>query len=192
MSNDNYGSLSGDGSINVGVGDFRGANVRVGSSGGEPPTFTPEELHIVRHPALGGRSIQSERLSAFSIITGICSLVGLYFTLFQAFPRPQHASLGSLFLFTFGLSVSFYVISAVLKRRRFEHLLFRKYYIEAGSQGRLHLSSFTAQCPWCQSRMHLRNVGPKNGPRQDVFLCERNPRQHTIALDPTALDEINE
>jgi hypothetical protein len=40
--------------------------------------------------------------------------------------------------------------------------------------------------------MHLRHVGPKEGPRSDHFICERNPRQHVIDLDPTLLPDIEE
>ena len=190
MSHDNHGSQSGDGSINVGVGDFRGANVNVGGNG--KPTFSPEQMRIVRHPTLGGRSVKSEGLNIFGIVTGVASVIGLYFTLFQAFPQPKYSSLSSLFMFSFAIAAFSFVIAAVLRRRKFEHFLFRKYYLEAGTQGGLYLNKFTATCPWCGSKMNLRNVGPKDGPRDDLFICERNPKQHTILLDPTVLPEIEE
>ena len=90
MPRDNYGSQSGDNSLNVGVGDFRGANVNFGAN--NPPSFTAEQMKIQRHAALGGRSIESKSLSTFGIVTGIASLVGLYFTLFQAFPHSKYSS----------------------------------------------------------------------------------------------------
>ena len=190
MSHDNRGSQSGDGSINVGAGDFRGANINVGGNG--KPTFTPEQMHIVRHPALGGRSVKSESLNIFGIVTGVASVIGLYFTLFQAFPQPRYSSWSNLFMFSFAIGVFSFVIPAVLRRRKFEHFLFRKYYLEVGTQGRFYLNKFTATCPWCGSKMNLRNVGPKGGPCDDMFICERNPKQHTILLDPTVLAEIEE
>ena len=73
MSRDNNGSQKGDNSVNVGVGDFRGANVNIG--GGGRPTFTPEQMQIQRHLALGGRSVKSESLSVFGIVTGVASLI---------------------------------------------------------------------------------------------------------------------
>lgn len=190
LAHDNHGSQSGDGSINVGVGDFRGASINVGSGG--KPTFTPEQMGLTRHPALGGRSVKSESFNIFGIVTGVASLIGLYFTLFQAFPYPKYSSWSTLFLFSFAIAVTSFLISIVLKRRRFENFLFRKYYLEFGTQGGIYLNSFTAICPWCGSRMNLRNVGPKDGPRDDMFICERNPKQHTILLDPTVLPEIEE
>lgn len=190
MPHDNHGSQSGDNSLNVGVGDFRGANVNVGGNG--RPTFTPEQMEIRRHQAFGGHSVRSESLSTFGIVTGIASVAGLYFTLFQAFPQSKYASWSTAFMFLFGIAAFSILVAAVIRKRKFEHFLFRKYYIEAGNRNGLYLSSFTATCPWCQSKMNLRNVGPKDGPRYDRFICERNPRQHTIDLDPTVLSEIEE
>lgn len=190
MPHDNYGSQNGDNSLNVGVGDFRGANVNITGAG--RPTFTPEQLVIERHQKLGGRIVKSQNLSVFGVVTGVASIIGLYFTLFQAFPQSKYSSWPTLFLFSFGLAIFCVVVAVVLRRKKFEHILFRKYYLEAGTQGGLYLSSFTATCPWCSSKMNLRNVGPKDGPRDDQFICERNPRQHTIDLDPTLLSEIYE
>jgi hypothetical protein len=187
LSHDNHGSQSGDGSINVGVGDFRGANVNVGGNG--KPTFSPEQMGITRHPAFGGRSVKSESLGTFGVVTGIASLVGLYLTLF---PFPQLSSWSTLFVFAGAIAAASFLISAVLKTRKFDHFLFRKYYLEYGTKGGVYLNSFTAICPWCRSRMSLQNIGPQNGPRDDMFICERNPRQHTILLDPTVLSEIEE
>ena len=149
-------------------------------------------MDIRRHQALGGRSVKSESLSTFGIVTGIASVVGLYFTLFQAFPQPQYSSWSTAFIFLFVAAVFSFSVAGVIRKRKFEHFLFRKYYIEAGNQNGLYLSSFTATCPWCQSKMNLRNIGSKDGPRYDRFVCERNPRQHTIDLDPTVLPEIEE
>ncbi|MCL4665539.1 hypothetical protein [Burkholderia pseudomallei] len=190
MNGENNGSQSGNGSLNVGVGDFRGATVNVGASG--RPIFTPEQMAIRRHLALGGASVKAETLSVFGVVTGVVSIVGLYFTLFQPFAQPQHSSWSTLFMFSFGLASFSLVVALALRRRRFEPFLFRKYYLEAGTNDGIYLSSFTATCPWCGSKMNLRNIGAKNGPRYDRFVCERNPRQHTINLDPTALPEIEE
>lgn len=189
MSRDNHGSQSGDGSINVGVGDFRGANINVGGNG--KPTFSPEQIGITRHPAFGGHSVKRESLGTFGVITGIASLVGFYLTLFPI-SQPKYSSWSTLFFFTLAIAITSFLISVVLKRRKFEHFLFRKYYLEYGTKGGVYLNSFTAICPWCCSKMSLRNIGPKDGPRDDIFICERNPRQHRISLDPTVLSEIEE
>lgn len=190
MSKDNHGSQSGDGGINVGIGDFRGSRINIG--GPEKPTINSEKMKIVRHPVLGGRSLKSGSLTTFGVVTGIASLAGLYLTLFSAFPQPKYSSWSALFLFLFAIATMSVVISVVLNRKRFEHFLWRKHYLESGTRGGLYLNRFTATCPWCSEKMNLRNVGPKNGPRDDMFICERNPKQHTVILDPTILPEIEE
>lgn len=188
MSQDNHGSQNGDNSLNVGVGDFRGANVNINQS--DRPTFTPEQLNIQRHPAFGGRHLKSERVTAFGLITGLASLVGLYLNFFPFPGKPGSGS--TLFMFSLMVAVILVVTAAVLRRRKFEHLFGAGHYLESGDRGGLYINRFTAACPWCGSRMHLRHVGPKEGPRDDLFICERNPRQHTIELDPTVLPDIEE
>jgi hypothetical protein len=188
LSQDNHGSQNGDNSLNVGVGDFRGANVNINHN--DRPTFTPEQLNIQRHPAFGGRHLKSERVTAFGLVTGLASLVGLYLNFFP-FPGKQ-GSWSTLFMFSFIVAVIMVVTAAVLRRRKFEHLFGAGHYLESGNRGGLYVNRFTATCPWCCSKMHLRHVGPKEGPRDDLFVCERNPRQHTIDLDPTVLPDIEE
>ena len=190
MVQDNYGSQNGDGGINIGTGDFRGANIKIGSGG--KPEFTIEQLQIKRNPVLRGYSIKSQSLNIFGVVTGIASVVGLYFTLFQAFPKNQYSSWSTLFLFSLMVGVLSTGVAVVLRKRKFKHFLFRKFYLEEGTKNGLFLNSFTAVCPWCSSRMNLTNVGPKSGPRDDFFICERDPKHHTIDLDPTVLPEIQE
>jgi hypothetical protein len=189
LPNHNNGDQSGDNSLNVGVGDFRGANVNINNN--ERPTFTPEQLHIERHPAFGGRSLDSRSVSVFGYITGAASLIGLYFALFQP-PLGGQSSWSTFFMFSFVVAVMAVVMSAVLRRRKFDHFFGSRHYLEMSQTGRLAVNRMTAQCPWCGSLMHLRHVGPKEGAREDLFLCERNPRQHTVQLDPTALPELED
>jgi hypothetical protein len=188
LSQDNHGSQNGDNSLNVGVGDFRGANVNINHT--DRPTFTPEQLAIKRHPALGGYSFKSERVNAFGMVTGLASLVSLYFCLFPFSGKPS--SWSTFFMFTFMTSVVMVVTATVLRRRKFEHFFGARHYLEIGNKGGLYVNRFTASCPWCGSGMQLRRVGPKEGPRDDRFICERNPKHHTVDLDPTVLSEIEE
>uniref|UniRef100_A0A7C1X0I6 Uncharacterized protein n=1 Tax=Pseudomonas graminis TaxID=158627 RepID=A0A7C1X0I6_9PSED len=189
MSNDNHGTQSGDNSLNVGVGDFRGANVNI--SHNERPTFTPEQLRIERHPALGGLSVDSKNVSVFGYITGAGTMIGLYFTLYRP-PFGEQSSWSTFFMFLFIVAVTAVVMSAVLRRRKFEHFFGSRHYLEISQAGRLRVNRLTAQCPWCGSLMHLRRVGPTEGPRDDKFICVRNPAQHTVQLDPTVLPDIED
>lgn len=185
MHNHNSGNQYGDGSINVGVGDFRGANVNVDS--GVDRNYKAEEIEVTRHNVLGNGRVTTSDVGIFGYITGAASVVGLYFTLFQGFPSPKYASWSTLFLFSFAIAASSLMASVLLRRQKFVHFFFRRFYLEEGTSEGVYLSRFTATCPWCRSRMNLRNIGPSKGYRADFFLCERNPEQHRIHLDPTAL-----
>jgi hypothetical protein len=191
VSNNNYGSQSGDGSINVGGGDFRGANLNINNA--PKDTFSIDELAVQRHPSIfNGRVVKNETLGTFGIITGLASIVGLYFTLFQGFPHTKYASWSSVFLFSFVIAWTAFILHIFLKRRRFESFPSRRTYLELGNRGGVYMNRITATCPWCGSGMNLRNVGPTNGPRSDEFVCERNSVHHRIRLDHTCLPEIEE
>ncbi len=180
MHNDNHGSQSGDNSLNVGVGDFRGANVNINHN--ERPTFTPEQLDIQRHPALGGRSVDSKKVSVFGYITGAASLLGLYFSVFQGPPRLQ-SSWPTFFMFAFIVAVASVAVSAALRRRRFDHFLGSRHYLEISKTGRIYVNRLTANCPWCGSGMHLRRVGPKGGPHDDGVWGATEQKVH-LSSDP--------
>lgn len=189
---DNSNHQSGDRSLNVGHGDFRHANIHVGDNNYEKPNFTPEQLGVERKIILGGRLVHRESLNTFGVVSGLASIVGLYFTLFPASQSPTMSSLYSLFLFLFALAGLSLTTAYLLKKQRFGHFIFRRIYLEAGSSDGVYLTKLFATCPWCSSKMKLMNNGPKNGPRDDVFICERNPKQHRVLLDPTVLEAINE
>lgn len=153
------------------------------------PTFSAEDMKIERHPAWGGRTIPRTTLAhvgggvTFAGFTAILSTV-----LPSFFGRPSNWTPAAMLLF--GLGMTFLAISSVLKTRKFEHLLLRRYYLELSNRDNLHINRLTATCPWCSSRMQLRNLGPKNGPKDDIFVCERNFKQHTILLDHTMLPAL--
>ena len=189
---DNSNNQSGNDSLNVGRGDFRHANIHVGDNNYEKPTFTPEQLGVERTIVFGGRLVHRESLNTFGIVSGLASIAGLYFTLFPASPSPLTSSLSTIFMFLFGFAGLSLTTSFFLKKQRFGHFFFRRLYLEAGSNEGVYLTKLFATCPWCSSKMKLINVGPKDGPRDDVFICERNPKQHRVLLDPTVLEAINE
>jgi len=68
--NDNYGIQYGDRSINVGTGNFTGANVHVGDNVHTSRTdFTAEEVGLARRFVIEKRVVNIESLSRFSIIS---------------------------------------------------------------------------------------------------------------------------
>lgn len=194
MSQNNHGSQQGNQSINIGTGDFRNANLNV--SAGSSPTFTPEEMGIRRHRKFRNpifKIAKAQNLDIFAIFTGLASLISFYFTLFT--PRSMHSSWSTFFWFVLVISLFFWffvMLAKVLKQRKFTYFFNRKYYLEMASQGGIYLTSFTAVCPWCNSKMNLRNVKITENFHKNCFICERNSKQHIVELDPTTLSEIIE
>ena len=189
----NYGNQSGDGSINVGQGDFQGANVHLGDVvTNEEPKYTPENTGLTRHLVIERRVIKRETLSTFSVIAGMASIVGLYFSLFPFMNPTLKGNWSFLFLFVLGVSGSAFMISVFLKRHHFIPFLFRRFYLELADKKGIFLTKVSATCPHCGAKMNLRNIGPAKGHRDDVLICTRNPSQHRITLDPTVLPDINE
>lgn len=152
--------------------------------------FTADEMAMQRHPAFGGRSISMHTLLQYGLPLVVVGLGGMLYTIFRPFAKSGGSTLVpfvSMIGFCFGMTAV--AISLTLKKRRFEHL-WGRFYLEATEGNRLCINKLSATCPWCGKQMHLRSIGPKDGPKDDLFLCERNPRQHSIHLDPTCLPEI--
>ena len=196
MTSNNFGSQSGDNSINVGNVDFRGSkNSFYNCSGHAPiaPLIPAEALSIVRHRVLPRCVTPLRRINLFATVTGTASLLSFFIAVWQFFNQSLGTSTFFACLILFVLIVlPFLAYLAALGKSRFEHFAFRCLYLELGSLDRIHLTRFTATCPECGSNMHLRNVGPHGGPRDDLFICERNPKHHVIELDPTALSDVDE
>jgi hypothetical protein len=83
------------------------------------------------------------------------------------------------------------LIAKSLRRSKFMPL-FGQYYAELSNRGNAYLTKFTAICPWCNSKMHLRHFGDKDSEHCDLLVCIRNPRQHTIDIDHTKLADIRD
>ncbi len=192
MGSNNLGSQSGDNSMNVGIGDFRGCAFVLGAGRGGVALVPPESLSIVRHTVFPGRAIPIRHLGLFGAVSTTVGLIGAVIGIWQFLNQPfGHAVIVPIFLILFGLAVGFLGDVAVLKRLRFGNFLFARLYLEVGSRGRVHVTRFSGTCAYCGSAMRLRNVGPPQGPRDDMLICERNPKDHGIEFDPTALSDVD-
>jgi hypothetical protein len=155
------------------------------------PTFSADELDIRRHATFGGKRISASQLAAIGRPMSVFAFVFIQLSLFSVLPKDFQNWL-PLVIFIFALGIFFIIVPMRLRRRKFEHVLFRKYYLELSDNDKLMVHRLSASCPWCNSIMQLRHVGEKNAPRDYLFICERNPRQHTVLLDPTALPPLDD
>jgi len=127
-----------------------------------------------------------------ALITGLSSIVGFCISLFPYMNSAISSDWGLLFIFTLGVSISIWHRARCLKSYRFISFSFRRWYLELGSKGGVYVTKIEAICPHCNSGMNLRNVGPPKEHREDILICKRNPWQHRISLDATALTDIEE
>jgi hypothetical protein len=192
MENDNHGSQSGNGSINVGNGDFRNANIQIGNQNNQyNQSFTAQQIQVERKLLLGGASVQRENLSVFSYVSGLTGIAGLYFTIYSPSRQPHYASWSTAFYFLLAIGVLSWILSMVLKRKSFTYLMVGTIYAEEAPNGRVYLTKLKAVCPWCGSKMTLRHYAPKDATPRDIFFCERNPIQHNITCDHTFLPAVD-
>lgn len=157
----------------------------------ERRVFDAEELAIKRHPVLQGRSLSIATLKKLGAIAYGIAIVGLI-----ALNTKMAASSSALIvllpmtLVSFGVGMVALETSSKVEKSRFTHLLLRRCYLEATQTNQLHLNRLSATCPWCGTSMTLLHTRFQDRSTSDDFVCERNPEQHTIRLDPTGLPEL--
>jgi hypothetical protein len=152
-------------------------------------TFSIEEMKVERHAIFSGKKISRMALAktgGWITFFGIAALSLTFLPLFHG----SFSNWVPVAMLLFGTGMMLLLTSVALKRNRFECIFMRKYYIELSENDNLQVNRLTATCPWCGSNMNLRHFGIRAEPRSDIFVCERNSRQHTIVLDPTLLPEI--
>jgi hypothetical protein len=167
----------------------RGSSAPLSIGPADQPIFSIEEMRVTRDPAFGGNSVSMHGLRSFGFIVAGTGFIGLLFAILRS---NANFWVQPIAMVTFIFGMSAIVLSKVLKTRRFEHFLLGRYYLEASISDRLYLTQLSATCPWCGWPMRLRNIGPKDESRDDVFICARNPRQHRVLLDPTHLPTIED
>ncbi|GGY62010.1 hypothetical protein [Pseudoduganella albidiflava] len=154
-------------------------------------TFSVDEMDIKRHSAFSGKSISRQKLLNWGFIISVIGLLGMLLIFARIF-GPNSGNWAPLAMLFCGLGLTIVMLAQALARRKFEYFLKGNYYLEASASDRIYLNRLTATCPWCASHMGLSHLGPKNGVKEDIFVCEKNPRQHKILLDFTLLPEMTD
>lgn len=97
----------------------------------------------------------------------------------------QHLSFWFVLLFAF---VMFLLVSgSALIRQRFIRIPYLPYNIEADKSGRVFITKIEGDCPMCDGKLKLRDIGPRDN--QTTYVrCTRNP-DHIWDFDFTVLDE---
>lgn len=181
---------SGDNSINTIGSEITDSTIHVGNYYSNSNNIDPAILNLKRHFVSLPWSSEGKVANRSSILKlgtwgSIASIVGLFLPYFTEMDYQPH-----FFMFGFGLFMSLLMLSFILKKFKFTHF-FGLMNFEAGTKDGAYLTKITCDCPWCGFEMKLRMVGPKNH-KEHMLLCERNPSQHKIIFDSTAMPDIEE
>lgn len=80
-----------------------------------------------------------------------------------------------------------FILGVGLTRQRFLRIPLLPYNFEADRQGRVFLTRVEGDCPLCDGKLKLRDIGPKEH-KVTYVRCTRNP-DHIWRFDFTVLDE---
>ncbi|WP_165311028.1 zinc ribbon domain-containing protein [Vibrio ziniensis] len=180
---------SGEQSVNAIGSEINNSNIHIGDNINNSNNIDPELLNLKREFVnlpwtRDGALAKSSTFKKLGTWGSLASIIGL----FMPFFTTSLSSIQPVVVLLFGIFFSMLILSMVLPRRRFEHLSGLKN-LEIGTSGKIYITKIFAECPWCGSEMKLRMVGPKNQ-REHLLMCTRNPSQHKIIFDPTALPDI--
>jgi hypothetical protein len=172
-------SVSGDNSFNAGQNNvFTGNNFSIGRTG-ESPVAIIDRVKVTR-VTIGGRPLKV----AWIIVSSVVGFVGSIVSIWTAW-TPSYMYLWVAIL---GLSGMALLIGFTLSRTRFARVPpFLN--LESNRQGEVFATKIAGECPKCDGRLRLKEVGPKNH-RVTVVQCSRNS-EHAWRFDPTVLGEVN-
>jgi hypothetical protein len=179
---------SGSNSINTIGSEIKDSNIHIGDNINNSNNIDPDLLNLKREfvkvPwSKDGTLANRSTFQNIGTWGSIASIVGLFVPFLTGNFLFQPIVLLMLAIFAPML-----LLSLVISRRKFEHFNGLKNF-EISNSGKIFVTKITGDCPWCGSEMHLRMVGPKEH-KQHLLMCTRNPSQHRIIFDPTALSDI--
>ncbi|CAE6871814.1 hypothetical protein [Paraburkholderia domus] len=183
MENDSNQINSGSHSINIGSGNsVKNSNLHVGDvhnygDTNAPPVATVDRVQskavtVLGQPVTAGWLIVS---GGVGFIGSLASIVGLW----------QHLSFWFVLLLSFTMFCL--IVGIALVRNRFVRIPYLPFNIEADRSGRMFISRIEGNCPLCDGKLKLRDIGPKDH-KVTYARCTRNP-DHMWKFDFTVLDE---
>ena len=116
------------------------------------------------------------------VVSGVMGFIGSIASIISLW---QHLSLWFVLLLSFA---SFCLIAGVaLLRERFIRIPYLPFNLESDKTGKVFVTKIEGNCPLCDGKLKLRDIGPKNT-KITYLRCTRNPA-HIWNFDFTVLDE---
>lgn len=179
-----------DNNINAINSEIKNNNIHIGDTYTYSNKIDPSTLNLTRYfikPFWSKNKILAKRTTFVSL--GSIGSIASIFSLYLSFPSNNAITQITTTIFTVFFIIMF-SIGFYIKRSRFQHLI-GLVNLETSKKDDIYLTRITCDCPWCDSKMKLRMIGPKENKKHQL-LCQRNPSQHRILFDPTALSDIDD
>ncbi|ENM5764035.1 zinc ribbon domain-containing protein [Vibrio mimicus] len=179
---------SGSQSVNTIGSEINNSNIHIGDNINNSNDIDPDLLNLrrdfVKLPwSEDGMLAKRSTFQKLGTWGSLASIVGLFLPFLTG-----SFSFQPLVFLSVAIFGSMLALSVAISRRKFEHLGGLKNF-EISTSGKIYITKISGECPWCGSEMHLR-MGGATGHKEHLLMCIRNPSQHKIVFDPTALPDI--
>lgn len=174
-------TTTGQGSVNIGVGNLPNANIYIGNKIVEretPIRYELERTADVKLPLKTSWTLIAGAVGFISAFLDLLSNLGVRTQIFDSFKiSPLIIPLSGVFL----------ILSIMLIKQKF--IWFQFFGLESDKNGYIHFTRLRGKCPKCDSALHVKLIGPEKA-KQHAAICNRNP-EHIYTFDPTELPELN-
>jgi len=116
------------------------------------------------------------------IVSGAIGFIGSIASIVSLWP---HLTIWFVFLFLFAIFCL--IIGITMVRQRFIRIPYLPFNFEADKSGKLFITKIEGNCPHCDGKLKLRDIGPKDN-KTTYVRCTRNPK-HIWNFDFTIFDE---
>lgn len=180
---DNNSINSGSHSINIGSGNsIENSNLHVGDvhnygSSHSQPIAIIDRVHSKPITVLG-----TPIKAGWLVVSGIVGFIGSIASIVSLW---QYLSFW--FVLLLSLAVFCLIFGIALMNHRFIRIPYLPFNLEADRTGQVFITKIEGNCPLCDGKLKLRDIGPKE--RKVTYVrCTRNP-DHIWNFDFTVLDE---
>lgn len=169
-------ATSGDHSFNAGQHNTFTGSINIRSENDEPRAYIDRVKN--RPLSIGGHPLKV----SWVILSGGLGFASSVVTIWSVFPKGPHYGV----LILLAISMVAIMLGTVLHSQRFARLgSFLTF--ESDKEGAIFLTEIGGECPICDGKLKLRDVGQKEQ-RTTLVRCTRNP-DHFWLFDPTVLGE---
>ncbi|WP_281910594.1 hypothetical protein [Massilia varians] len=173
---------SGSHSINIGSGTVKNSHLHVGDVH-HYGRQSAEAIAIIDRVYTKPLTLLGTPLQAgWIVVSGILGVTGSIATIAGFWKE-----LSFLFVLILSIALFFLIVGVSLIRHRFVRLPYLPFNVEADSSGKTFITKVQGNCPRCDGKLKLREIGPKENAKTFVR-CTRNP-DHIWNFDFTVLDE---